>query len=193
MKPKRKMINGVPRTVLDQPPKFERISTLSERIVDSIFLHGIPILALILLTHAFHGDGLSQHHGDPRNIKVSIIPKSVEAFQIKSLQLPVDKPVSIHSYQKAVHRNAPCRNYYGGIGILMDWSDQTMELVKVVYEGYPAYYAGVKPGMRVSSPDGDIKGEVGTEVNVIIRDGNSERMVRMVRDKICLDVPEAKP
>jgi C-terminal processing protease CtpA/Prc len=72
----------------------------------------------------------------------------------------------------------PCKYSYGGIGIT------GYPKIETVHPGYPAEKIGIKVGDLVYSFE-DIRGEPGTQVEIRIVSGNTERKVVVTRERIC--------
>lgn len=71
-----------------------------------------------------------------------------------------------------------CEHFYGGIGIT------GYPKIETVHPGYPAEKIGIQVGDLVYSIE-DIRGEPGTQVEIKIVSGNTERNVIVTREKIC--------
>jgi hypothetical protein len=83
-----------------------------------------------------------------------------------------------------VYGETPCDNWYGGIGIVQD----ILGTITQVAPGYPAYRAGLKVGDVIFSyGNGPIRGEIGTEVIVIIVRNQETMTLTLVREKICVE------
>lgn len=81
-----------------------------------------------------------------------------------------------------------CDNWFGGIGVMHELGSRT---ITNVYEGYPAYDAGIQVGdVIVSPPIGSIRGEPGTKVVIDIYRVGRFITFEIVRDRICLDEPD---
>ena len=136
----------------------------------SLSVHAIPVLLFLIL-----GGG-----GDSNSDKVNglIIPK------VSDSQTEVEISKSGTEKSKPKHANQKCPTYFGGIGITHDSMNFS---VLTVYEGYPAYEAGIKKGDTIITPVNDIRGEVGTELvfeYISYETGDYVRTV-IIRDKIC--------
>lgn len=160
----------------------------------SLCLHGL--LLLILAGHlpgCGRGGGNSdQQQKDQKQAKKSdgreIVPKPDEV-QVELVNVP--KEPDTPSYQKVAHKNDDCKDFFGGIGVHFAPLDTGGYAVIKVVDGYPAAKAGIKWGTKIMNGD-EIKGEIGTMVDVIIEAPDGTRStIRMVRDKICLG--EMKP
>lgn len=103
-----------------------------------------------------------------------------------------EKPAEVVIYKKAdVNKAKPkpldenCEPYFGGIGVEFNYQTATIDKV---YKNYPAYYAGLSVGDVIISPDVDqVKGKVGTEVNLSFLRNGSTYSVTLIRARICLD------
>jgi hypothetical protein len=78
-----------------------------------------------------------------------------------------------------------CVLFFGGIGIQQDFMTLRLE---VVYKGYPADKAGLMIGDVVEPENGeDIRGEIGTSINVKVTRNGDVFYLTLVREKICYD------
>ncbi len=82
-----------------------------------------------------------------------------------------------------------CKDWFGGIGVEMFGFDT----IAVVYKGYPADKAGIKAGDIISSRSGEIRGEPGTNVLIIIQRKELTLTFNITRDKICYDGMQPVP
>lgn len=80
----------------------------------------------------------------------------------------------------------PCSDWFGGIGFTWSFNSYGKILIAKVYQGYPAYRNGLKPGDEISDKDLDkIRGDPGTTVTFsVLRDGKRIDFV-MKRERIC--------
>jgi len=79
-----------------------------------------------------------------------------------------------------------CEKWYGGIGINSKRLSPTQEQISNVVDDYPADEAGLKVG-DIITPYGEIRGEPGTSITMIVRRHDQNTEITIVREKICTD------
>jgi hypothetical protein len=151
--------------------------TFNRSLTYSILAHA---LLLTLSLASIRGCSVGSGKGDDQVPTSNILPKPQDAVQVDLIKVLKEVP----AYQVPSHEAQDCANYFGGIGIEFNPLDNGK--INRVPEGYPADKAGLKAGMYILNDPTSIRGDVGTMVDVEIKDGIELRTIRMVRDKICL-------
>lgn len=154
----------------------------------SLYLHLSPLLFLLIL-HGCSGngngkdkDGKENGNGKNNNHEIKEKDKKEEPVQI-TLQYGSTKSKPLNK----VH-DRDCKNgFYGGIGIYSDVFDE--QVVSRIVRGYVGSDIGLEKGDRIVSPAEDtIKGEVGSELTLVVRKKNGDiKTYLILRDKICLN------
>jgi S1-C subfamily serine protease len=72
-----------------------------------------------------------------------------------------------------------CVDTFGGIGL------SGFPLIESVYEGYPAFKAGLKAGDVIHSRE-EIRGKPGTKVEITVTRGDKTWSVVLIREEICV-------
>lgn len=105
---------------------------------------------------------------------VKVIPKT-EEVEISVIEDDKDGVV-----KKAEPKECP--SSYGGIGI-----EIRGQVIQTVYQGYPAHKAGMLAGDIIMSISGtgEIRGTVGTSVDIVILRNNTEFKLTLTRESIC--------
>lgn len=84
-----------------------------------------------------------------------------------------------------------CKDYYGGIGVLISLFPDEYGYVKILsaHPGYPAARAGLKRGDLIREVSGKLvtrlKGKAGTKIVLSVIRDNKTFTVSMIREKIC--------
>lgn len=157
----------------------------------SLLIHSLPILIMLLFTGGSSGSGdQRQTNRKPGGAEETgkIIPKPSKQEPVEVEIVQADG-ISTKKKPQVPHEKEKCTKFFGGIGIQMMGIDRGLVVLDAV-SGYPAANAGIKPWDLITSPKAnDIKGEVGTEVEVVYTaiDGSGEHKVTLVRDKICTE------
>ncbi len=157
---------------------FKRSLTLS------LVLHVSPLLLMLFLTGGGSGDG--GRSGD----NSQIIPKLAKD---EPVEIEIVKTDGFIQKKKPVvpHEKDSCKDFFGGIGIetrLQITHGGYSNAINKVYSNYPADISGLQVGDIIVS-NNDIRGEVGTEVSLIILRDGANMQVKMIRDKICIEKP----
>lgn len=79
-----------------------------------------------------------------------------------------------------------CEHWYGGVGYIHGFDDTVQSVAK----GYEAERKGLKVGDRVvgvQSENGQIKGEPGTKIVLVIERDGSIIYISMTRERVCYD------
>lgn len=92
---------------------------------------------------------------------------------------------------EGLKKDGECDHSYGGIGVYMSmdldnfFETGYVEVTKVMY-GYPAYEAGILVGDIIKEESGGlIRGEVGTDVRLIVLRNGIKYKTTITRGKIC--------
>lgn len=89
--------------------------------------------------------------------------------------------------KKKDYADVECKDTYGGIGVQQSF--MTGELMEV-FEGYPAWDAGLRPGDRIETLTGeDIRGEPGTVLILVVqkKGSNQKNQLKITRGAICYE------
>lgn len=125
-------------------------------------------------------DGKPSNPGDPDDRQIKDKDQTVE---VEITNTPVEKGEEQIAYEAAQKRHEECEPYFGGIGIIYNQWDGS---IQKVYKYYPAWSAGLKEGDKIINV-GQIRGEVGTDATVkYSRDGVVTEM-KIKRGRICLE------
>lgn len=135
------------------------------------------------------GDDQSGHNRDSQH--EDIVPKQNPVAEHDAKPQPEDPSSSGIEIlpQKTDSELVECEgeHWYGGIGIYNRTIRNGWPVVADrVIPGYPGYRAGIQPGDLLTPLDSpDIKGPPGTSVTIQIIHNGQERIVQMIREKIC--------
>ena len=154
---------------------------------------------LLLLVHpgcnglGFGGGGQEkpkQEQGKGEQENKEKIAGKPEKLKDTTLQVEIVDAPALKKKSQPKHASAECPSgkSYGGLGIYEAQVGQEV-IVSQAVKGYPGADIGLDFGDRILSPAPDaIKGEVGTEVNLIVRKASGEtKTYTVMRDKICLE------
>lgn len=115
--------------------------------------------------------------------KKYIQDKPFEATFVKVLPKKASDQLAYETFQKKV---AECKQWFGGVGLTLNALGPGL-IVLNAHKFYPAATSGIVPGDIILTPVSEMKGEVGSDVNVeVIRDGKLLTFT-MKRGKICID------
>jgi hypothetical protein len=146
----------------------------------STFLHMLGFMVLAGHIPSCGGGAAKESHPQQQEDR-AIVPKTAEApMEVRT----ITKSEMEQAAPKVPHAKAPCKAFFGGIGVVTNG-----DLITEVYTGYPAANNGIKVGMQILEPDSwAIRGEIGTTLNIRLRaqDGNILTLA-ITRDKICLE------
>lgn len=158
----------------------------------SLLIHAS--LALLLVHPGCSGKGKGDSDQKPtgknqgQQEKEKVAPKPENATK-ETIQVElVDVPVKKKPQPKHANSECPSGQSYGGLGIYETILDGRVYVTDSV-KGYPGSDIGLQFGDIIVSPEFDkVKGEVGTEVNLIVRKRDGEtKTYTVVRDKICIE------
>lgn len=141
----------------------------------SLLLHSSLLLFLILGHAGGNGEGQNKHKqgsNGENTIFVNVVDKE---DQVPSSG---QGDVSISEAKK----KEDCKSWYGGIGITQDYI--TGQITEAP-EYYPAYKTGLRVGDVIISNSIEIRGEVGTQVKIIVSRNGNLLDFDVIRDKIC--------
>lgn len=159
--------------------------TKSRYFLASTLLHCLPLLLILFIGPG--GDGGEYRYGGNDETTGDIIAKSVDVEIVMS----VDKEGTEKKEKKKPSKGELTEciedRWYGGIGIMQNFMDNS--LISVA-PGYPAFKAGLLVGdviLETSEPD--IRGEPGTLLSLKVhRPSTGDTfVVNMRRDRICID------
>lgn len=138
----------------------------------SLFLH--IFLLILILGGKSGGGGPGSGNLPPGNQDVIIVEKRED--QDVGKKGPGKGPAP-----KKVEES--CKQSFGGIGV----EYQLDGLITTVYAGYPAAAIGLLEGDIIRSSLKEIRGEIGSDVTVLIQRGVEMLPVTMTRAKICIE------
>ena len=163
----------------------------------SLAIHLLPILLLARGCGGMDGGngdkdkGAGKEQGSKDKIAEKMVkdkakPKTIEVTLVH-LKHPKQPPKP-----KAKHADKECPSgkFYGGLGIYELGTTNGLTIVENAVKGYPGADIGLEFGDIILSPPQDqIKGEVGTEVTLIVKKNKNGdiKTYRVIRDKICLE------
>ena len=149
------------------------------------------ILSVALHILLFLGLSRSNRHihlaGDGSPVKVKLVDKGhEEGEKLKEEMAKKSDPkdeIIIPKTAKSTNVKS-CDKSFGGVGIIIS----QLGRISYVASGYPADKAGVLAGDIVLFPTDtkDIKGVVGTEVELMILRGEDTMRFNMIRETICI-------
>lgn len=131
--------------------------------------------------------------GDSEKKKQQKHEKHKEEKNEEILDKPSQKPMEVQLIEETGEQRAKrvelsrrkaiaeCEPHFGGIGI----EHTVWGQVGKVYQYYPGYDAGLKPGDEIVSPMQDIKGAIGTSVTITYKRAGILNTVTVTRGRIC--------
>ncbi len=158
----------------------------------SVIAHGALIF---LITINFKGgSGANNSENDSKEdgsqemgsgfVPVELLPKPADTKQ-KEKQAEDENEIETSKKELTATNSAnfqDCPNFFGGIGMTYNMLD----VVTNVPDGYPAARAGILPGDILQGDTGQIRGEIGTAVDVVVIRGKKTLKFSMIREKICI-------
>lgn len=131
--------------------------------------------------------GLAMQINDEQNHRDETIEVSIQETSVQMQpEIPVLRP-TIERIVPIGGGEGDCKNYYGGIGVDIDYSPRG-QMVTSVHPGYPAEALGIVVGDYIGITKGgnDIRGEIGTEITLYILREGSVLTKTTKRAKICI-------
>lgn len=155
------------------------------------YLFASLIIHLLFLGIGFNsgkGSGDSDaesNNSDEKQIAVQIIDKIPEEKEFKP-KVEEEKGLGMAPPQAPVEPD--CVKFFGGIGVTygnpMDFGG--FGVVRTVHRGYPAERAGIQAGDQILNHS-QIRGEIGSRVEVRILRGSETLTFSIIREKICTE------
>jgi len=149
------------------------------------------ILAIFMLSGGGEGDGDKKGKGNSSGSNIVSIDFNEPVVDEEKIKIPnvelkkqLPKPKKKKKKDKTVK---DCKYWFGGIGVTYDYRDES---VVNAYDGYPAERAGITRGDIVTAANGgEIRGDVGTVVELKVVRNGEVFYVSVIREKICLGGP----
>lgn len=148
----------------------------------SLLLHALPILIILFLTGGGNNTGGGTTHTKDKD-SIQAKPNKDAPTEVTLVKLPGKQKPKPRTNPSVPHSDEQCDDFYGGIGIVHNYVDNTVTEAPL---GYPAANAGIKPGDRILSRVDELRGTIGTEVELIYQNEDGLHQVILIRDKICL-------
>ena len=154
------------------------------------------------------GQEQAQAEGGPEEQKVAEQEQANEPIEVTITERIIPKPAEAETVEAPqeldmdgllaeMHNAQDCPDFFGGIGITQKYvtnSDFTRGHYEVaeVHPGYPAERSGILVGDEIHSNTREIRGEIGTNVTVLIVRRGELLTFNLVREKICISKDQAK-
>ncbi len=144
--------------------------TYTRSLILSTLIHLLPILLVLI--------PLSQsNNNSPQRVESTDLAAPESITEVALINLPDKAP----GKPKVEHK---CDNWYGGIGIVHNG----VGTITKVPEGYPASEIGLQVDDFLITDD--VRGEVGTPVEVIVRRNGELLRFVVIRAKICYNITD---
>lgn len=176
--------------------------TLAKSFNISVIIHMLPLLLLLgampnCIGCGQGGGGSGQEEeqkkqgnsaGNPDTREIKEKRKEIE---VDVVNVPVQKGEEQLAYEAAKEKQEKCEPFFGGIGIVYNPWDGT---IQKVYKYYPAWSAGLLEGDKLINV-GEIRGPVGTDITVKYSRNGTTKEIKMKRGRICVEdaMKEAQP
>jgi len=149
----------------------------------SLTLHMFIFFALLFKGFGGETDGKEgKDNGLDSTINVEIVDRPKAESEEKTVVL--DDGL----LKRAPHALQECESYFGGVGVTIVWTSLGY-IVLTVHSGYPAEKAGIMVGDLLLN-SGNLTGEIGTKITVLIDRGGAYLEFPIYRDKICTEAVE---
>lgn len=166
--------------------KLKHYSYLALCFIFSLILHIMPLAVIILL-----GATLPKHkeaNRSPAHSEASkedrLIDKTYNTTEVSVIKVPGN------TTRRVRHGKDKCKDYYGGIGVMLSYQGSDRWLISHLAKGYPADLAGIKENDTIlrDSASEDIRGTAGTVVHITFENQDGViKVLDLVRDKICVE------
>lgn len=175
---------------MEERPDQPKRDGIGRALILSVLLH-----AALLGTAYLKGAGGSgqpgeegQNGGKRFKDRGDIVEKQ-QGEERKPVQVEVVDSIPTPEPPKAPHRDDPCPDYFGGIGITMSLDvlpngNIQNVVVAAVHAGYPAAQMGLQRGDVLLNVD-QVRGDIGAPVTVLVRRNGQVLQFSGYRDKIC--------
>lgn len=170
------------------------MTDFQKALVKSSLAHGLIIVLLVIGMLGGTGDGKAKAQGsNTPDDQQTIVEKPQEKSEPTEIEVVKVESIKKVEPPKTPHANDKCESSFGGIGVSIASGtslDTGLNVVYIdkAYAGYPAYEGGIRALDKLISPFDSIKGEVGTEVEVIFQNAEGVHTVKLIRDKICTEI-----
>ena len=164
--------------------------TLKRAFKYSLALHAVLLFLMAGSPTGCGGGGKGDSDSDGKDKKNGGGEKKqriVEKPHVTKIDL-VDPSEVGKGKKKPKYKDRDCGKYswFGGVGLEESTSINGSKVVVNIYEGYPAYKAGVRVGDVLGNPD-ILKGPPGTRVKIMYSRDGKYYAVEVTREKICVE------
>lgn len=170
-------------------------SKISKYLIISVVLHALLFVGFGLSSGEGEGEGEGEGdstHQAPESSDTKIIDKPQEKQEIELIEITPEQQEILDQARKKQkeqekQKESECKESFGGIGVMIAFGYEYTTITEAV-KNYPAYNAGLQAGDIILEPSLlQIKGEIGTSVQLTIKRGSNTFKIDLIRDKICID------
>lgn len=157
-----------------------------------VFDFALPQLPKKQAPQTIEVEMVEHNHNENKGIDGFIIDKPEEESEGKEVETVEDSEIALEKEKKK--NNNDCERSFGGIGVTMSgWSYLDDITIHKVHKGYPADQAGLQAGDIIREIDGGlIRGEVGSDITLIVKRGDQKYQTTFKRGKICIGALNGK-